>query len=45
VKEFEEFLISYLVDGDTLRVLRILHGKRDLDRILKKETVDDDKLH
>jgi toxin ParE1/3/4 len=45
VKEFDEFLIFYVVDGDTLRVIRILHGKRDLDRILKKETADDDKLH
>jgi toxin ParE1/3/4 len=45
VKEFGEFLIFYVVDGDTLRVIRILHGKRDLDRIMKKETDDDDKLH
>jgi len=45
VKEFDEFLIFYLVvEGDTVKVLRILHGKRDLDRILKKESGDDDKL-
>ena len=37
VKEFEEFLIFYVAQEDTLRVVRILHGKRDLDRILKKE--------
>jgi toxin ParE1/3/4 len=44
VKDFDEFLIFYMVDGDTVRVIRILHGKRDLDRILKKESADDDKL-
>jgi toxin ParE1/3/4 len=41
VKEFEEFLIFYLVHGDTLRVIRVLHGKRDLNRILKKESAAD----
>jgi len=45
VKEFAEFLIFYVVVGDTVRVIRILHGKRDIDRILKKEPSDDDKLH
>jgi len=33
-----------VVDGETVRVIRILHGKRDLDRILKKESADDDTL-
>jgi toxin ParE1/3/4 len=42
VKEFDEFLIFYVVEGDTVRVIRILHGKRDLDRILKQESADDD---
>jgi toxin ParE1/3/4 len=37
VKEFEEFLIFYVAQEDTVRVIRVLHGKRDLDRILKKE--------
>ena len=41
MKEFEEFLIFYLVHGDTLRVIRVLHGKRDLNRILKKESAVD----
>jgi len=45
VKEFEDFLIFYVVVADTVRVIRILHGKRDIDRILKKESGDDDKLH
>jgi plasmid stabilization system protein ParE len=44
VKEFDELLICYVVEGDTVRVIRILHGKRDLDRILKKESSDDDTL-
>jgi plasmid stabilization system protein ParE len=37
VKEFDELLIFYLVEGATVRVIRILHGKRDIGRILKKE--------
>ena len=45
MKQFEEFLIYYVVEGDTVRVIRILHGKRDLDRILKKESADGDALH
>ncbi|MGA3189689.1 MAG: type II toxin-antitoxin system RelE/ParE family toxin [Bryobacteraceae bacterium] len=38
VKEFEEFLIFYVAVGETVRVIRVLHGRRDLDRILKKES-------
>jgi toxin ParE1/3/4 len=45
VTEFDEFLILYVGQGDTLRVIRVLHGKRDIDRILKKETADDGVLH
>jgi hypothetical protein len=30
------------VQGDTLRVIRVLHGKREIDRILKKEAAEDD---
>jgi plasmid stabilization system protein ParE len=37
VNEFEETLISYLSRSDELRIIRVLHGKRDIDRILKKE--------
>lgn len=44
VKDFAEFLIFYVVVGDTVRVIRILHGKRDLERILKTESADDDTL-
>jgi len=42
VKDFEEFLIFYVVQGDRLRVIRVLHGKRDIDRILKKEPSPND---
>ncbi len=45
VKDFEEFLIFYVVQEDTVRVIRVLHGKGDIDRILKKEPDDDDTLH
>jgi toxin ParE1/3/4 len=45
VKDFNDFLIFYVVAGDTVRVIRILHGKRDVDRILKKEPGDDDKVN
>ena len=44
VEDFDDFLIFYVVVEYTVRVVRILHGKRDLDRILKKESADDDKL-
>ena len=32
--------IYYLVDNDTLRVIRILHGNRDVRRILEHEELD-----
>jgi toxin ParE1/3/4 len=37
VKGFEDILIFYLVRPDILRVIRVLHGKRDIQRILKRE--------
>ena len=45
VKDFDEFLIFYVAQADTLRVIRVLHGKRDIARILRKETGDDDARH
>jgi hypothetical protein len=33
-----------MVAGHTVRIIRILHGRRDLGRILKKESTDDDPL-
>ena len=44
MKGFEEFLIFYVVQGETVRIIRILHGKRDMGRILKKEPADTDRL-
>ena len=39
LKELENARRIYYLrpDEDTLRIVRILHGKRDLDRILEKE--------
>ena len=37
VTGFEVIRIYYLVDEDTLRIIRILHGKRDVKRILEGE--------
>jgi plasmid stabilization system protein ParE len=37
VAGFEAIRIYYVVDEDTLRVIRILHGKRDVKRILEGE--------
>jgi plasmid stabilization system protein ParE len=45
VKDFEDFLIFDLANGDAVRIIRILHGKRDLIRILTKESAADDALH
>jgi len=37
VTGFEEIRIFYLLQGRTVRVLRVLHGKRDVNRILEGE--------
>lgn len=37
VERFEAIRIYYLVDQDILRVIRILHGKRDVKRIIEHE--------
>jgi hypothetical protein len=34
-----------MVQEETLRVIRVLPGKRDSDRILKKDLADDDTVH
>lgn len=36
---FEAIRIYYVVKKDTIRVIRILHGKRDIKRILEEEDV------
>jgi toxin ParE1/3/4 len=38
VQGFDDFLICYVTQSDTVRVIRVLHGKRDIDRILRKES-------
>ena len=38
VAGFEAIRIYYLLDEDAIRVIRILHGKRDVKRILERET-------
>ncbi len=37
VAGFEAIRIYYLLDEDTLHIIRILHGKRDVKRILEGE--------
>jgi plasmid stabilization system protein ParE len=37
VKGFEDILIFYVVQPDALRVVRVLHGRRDIKRILERE--------
>lgn len=37
VAGFEAIRIYYLLDGDVMHIIRILHGKRDLKRILENE--------
>jgi hypothetical protein len=44
VKDFDELLIFYVADVTNVKVIRILHGRRDLDRILKTESATDDQL-
>jgi plasmid stabilization system protein ParE len=40
VTGFEAISVYYSVDGDTIRVIRILHSKRDVRRILESETLE-----
>jgi plasmid stabilization system protein ParE len=37
VKGFEDTRIYYAVQGDVLRVIRVLHGRRDIGKILERE--------
>ncbi len=37
VAGFEAIRIYYLLDDDTMRIIRILHGKRDVKHILERE--------
>jgi plasmid stabilization system protein ParE len=40
VAGFDAIGLYYLVDNDTIRVIRILHGKRDVRRILEQEGLE-----
>ncbi len=41
VKGFEDILIFYIVQPDVLRVVRVLHGRRDIKAILEREEGDE----
>ena len=41
VKDFEAMLIFYIVQPEALRVVRVLHGKRDIKKILEREKDDE----
>ena len=45
VEGFEDMRIFYLMRGEILKVIRILHGKRDISRILEGEPAADDTVH
>ena len=38
VAGFEAIRLYYLLDKNTMQIIRVLHGKRDLTRILERET-------
>ena len=40
VSGFEEIRVYYRIHQDTVRVIRVLHGRRDIKRILEKESHD-----
>lgn len=39
VAGFEALRIYYLLDENTMQIIRVLHGRRDLTRILERETM------
>ena len=43
-KRLQEIYIFYATEGHTVRIIRILYGKRDVRRVLKQESADDDTL-
>lgn len=40
VKDFDDILIFYVIRPETLRIVRILHGTRDINKILEREKDD-----
>ena len=45
VKGFEAIRIYYLLKEDLVLVVRVLHGKRDINRILEKERAENESSH
>jgi plasmid stabilization system protein ParE len=45
VAGFEDMRIYHLVQNEILKVVRILHGKRDISRILESEPAEDNTRH
>jgi len=41
VRDFEDILIYYVVAPDALRVVRVLHGRRDIEKILGQQKGDE----
>jgi toxin ParE1/3/4 len=41
IKGFNQFRVYYVTSQDTLTVVRVLHGKRDVGAILEKQVIDD----
>jgi len=41
VKGFEDILIFYVVQPDALRIVRVLHGRRDIKKTLERENFDE----
>jgi toxin ParE1/3/4 len=42
VRGFPAMRIYYIHRGDELRIVRVLHGKRDINPLLEEEPVDED---
>lgn len=43
VKGFKGILVFYVVEPDCVRIVRVLHGRRDIKKILEREK--DDEVH
>ena len=41
MKDFEDILIFYVIRPEALRIVRILHGMRDINKILEREKDSD----
>jgi plasmid stabilization system protein ParE len=41
VQGFEDIRVYYLIEEEVLRVIRVLHGKRNLRRIFNRDRADD----